>query len=409
MNLRARRVLTLAVGTLLLLFLGLIYAYSVLMAPLKAQFDWSVSGMTLIFAISIVAFTIGNLLAGKIESAVGVRPVDLLGAALLLAGFVGSSLVDGPSALAVVYLTYGVLASLGIGLVYNVVIPVVTSWFPDACGMAQGVSLMGFGMGGFLLGPMAAQLYTVLDWRVAFVGVGVVFSALTVACSLILREPTADELAKLPAAVPAQSAGGAAAAPVRDCGVAQMVGDRTFRLLYVFLFMLGSVGMGITGIGKELPASLGVDALGAAFVIGFVNVGNGLGRLVAGTLLDRLGRGRTMVGVGLLSMVGTILLVLSLLGESTALMTVACLVAGLAWGAAVVCMPFVTRTEWGMANMASNMAVVNTYSIFGAVLGSWGAGLLAERLGSFIPVLVIMAFMGAAGTFVALALAKSSR
>lgn len=409
MNLRARRVLTLAVGTLLLLFLGLIYAYSVLMAPLKAQFDWSVSGMTLIFAISIVAFTIGNLLAGKIESAVGVRPVYLLGAALLLAGFVGSSLVDGPSALAVVYLTYGVLASLGIGLVYNVVIPVVTSCFPDACGMAQGVSLMGFGMGGFLLGPVAAQLYTVLDWRVAFVGVGVVFSALTVACSLILREPTADELAKLPAAVPAQSAGGADAAPVRDCGVAQMVWDRTFRLLYVFLFMLGSVGMGITGIGKELPASLGADALGAAFVIGFVNVGNGLGRLVAGTLLDRLGRGRTMVGVGLLSMVGTILLVLSLLGESTALMTVACLVAGLAWGAAVVCMPFVTRTEWGMANMASNMAVVNTYSIFGAVLGSWGAGLLAERLGSFIPVLVIMAFMGAAGTFVALALAKSSR
>ena len=409
MNLRARRVLTLAVGTLLLLFLGLIYAYSVLMAPLKPQFCWSVSGMTLIFAISIVAFTIGNLLAGKIESAVGVRPVYLLGAALLLAGFVGSSLVDGPSALAVVYLTYGVLASLGIGLVYNVVIPVVTSWLPDACGMAQGVSLMGFGMGGFLLGPVAAQLYTVLDWRVAFVGVGVVFSALTVVCSLILREPTSDELAKLPAAVPAQSAGGADAAPVRDCGVAQMVGDRTFRLLYVFLFMLGSMGMGITGIGKELPASLGADALWAAFVIGFVNVGNGLGRLVAGTLLDRLGRGRTMVGVGLLSMVGTILLVLSLLGESTALMTVACLVAGLAWGAAVVCMPFVTRTEWGMANMASNMAVVNTYSIFGAVLGSWGAGLLAERLGSFIPVLVIMAFMGAAGTLVALALAKSSR
>ena len=409
MNLRACRVLTLAVGTLLLLFLGLIYAYSVLMAPLKAQFDWSVSGMTLIFAISIVAFTIGNLLAGKIESAVGVRPVYLLGAALLLAGFVGSSLVDGPSALAVVYLTYGVLASLGIGLVYNVVIPVVTSWFPDACGMAQGVSLMGFGMGGFLLGPVATQLYTVLDWRVAFVGVGVVFSALTVACSLILREPTSDELAKLPAAVPAQSTEEADAAPVRDCGVAQMVGDRTFRLLYVFLFMLGSVGMGITGIGKELPASLGADALGAAFVIGFVNVGNGMGRLVAGTLLDRLGRGRTMVGVGLLSMVGTILLVLSVLGESTALMAVACLVEGLAWGAAVVCMPFVTRTEWGMANMASNMAAVNTYSIFGAVLGSWGAGLLAERLGSFIPVLVIMAFMGAAGTLVALALAKSSR
>lgn len=408
MNLSARRVATLAIGTMLLLFLGLIYAYSVLMAPLKARFEWSVSGMTLIFAISIVAFTIGNLAAGRIEATRGVRPVYLLGAALLLAGFAGSSLVDGASALAVVYLTYGVLASLGIGLVYNVVIPVVTAWFPDRCGMAQGVSLMGFGMGGFLLGPVATQLYTIVDWRAAFMGVGVVFSALVVACSLVLREPRPDELAALPAAVPAAGADGDEA-PVRDCGVSEMVRTRTFRLLYLFLFMLGSVGMGIVGIGRELPASLGADALGAAFVIGFVNVGNGLGRLAAGTLLDRLGRGRTMVGVAALSVAGTALLMASLVAGSTVLMTPACLVCGLAWGAAVVCMPFVTRTEWGMANMASNMAVVNTYSIFGAVLGSWGAGILAEHLGSFLPVLAIMAAMGVAGIVVALIMCRQER
>lgn len=408
MNLSARRVATLAIGTMLLLFLGLIYAYSVLMAPLKAQFEWSVSGMTLIFAISIVAFTIGNLAAGRIEGTRGVRPVYLLGAALLLAGFAGSSLVDGASALAVVYLTYGVLASLGIGLVYNVVIPVVTAWFPDRCGMAQGVSLMGFGMGGFLLGPVATQLYTIVDWRAAFMGIGVVFSALVVACSLVLREPRPDELAALPAAVPAAGADGDEA-PVRDCGVSEMVRTRTFRLLYLFLFMLGSVGMGIVGIGRELPASLGADALGAAFVIGFVNVGNGLGRLAAGTLLDRLGRGRTMVGVAALSVAGTALLMASLVAGSTVLMTPACLVCGLAWGAAVVCMPFVTRTEWGMANMASNMAVVNTYSIFGAVLGSWGAGILAEHLGSFLPVLAIMAAMGVAGIVVALIMCRQER
>ena len=351
--------------------------------------------MTLIFAISIVAFTIGNLLAGKIESPV--IPPGLPAGQLCWRASSGPRWWTAPPRSWWSTSPTAFLPALSVGSIYNVVLR-CASWFPDACGMAQGVSLMGFGMGGFLLGPVAAQLYTVLDWRVAFVGVGVVFSALTVACSLILREARPTSWPSSPP-FPAQPAGGTDAAPVRDCGMAQIIPGRPLAL-YVFLFMLGSVGMGITGIGKELPASLGADALGAAFVIGFVNVGNGLGRLVAGTLLDRLGRGRTMVGVGLLSMVGTILLVLSLLGESTALMTVACLVAGLAWGAAVVCMPFVTRTEWGMANMASNMAVVNTYSIFGAVLGSWGAGLLAERLGSFIPVLVIMAFMGAAETLV---------
>ena len=80
----------------------------------------------------------------------------------------------------------------------------------------------------------------------------------------------------------------------------------------------------------------------------------------------------------------------SLAQVSVGLQLIACLLFGLSWGAAIVTMPFITRREWGQENLAQNMAIVNTYSIFGSMVGSFGAGILAEACGSYTPVLAIM-------------------
>ena len=301
------------------------------------------------------------------------------------------------------YAAYGVAASFGIGWVYNVVIPTVTSWFPDKCGFAQGVCLMGFGAGGFVLGPVATQLYSVLPWRGTLVGFAVVFAALVASSAAVLKAPGDAEASELAALTAGASAGdaGAEAADDRFVSTGQMLRTPTFWLLYAFLFMLGSIGMGITGIGRELPLSLGASDLAAAVVIGFVNVGSGGGRLSCGIALDKLGRHRTMRIIGFGGTVAPAVMIASLLSGSLAVQAVACLLTGMSWGAAVVTMPFVSRTEWGLANMAQNMAMVNTYSIFASLVGSFGAGMLYGACGSFLPVLGIMTALGVASVLLA--------
>lgn len=393
----------LVVSTALLLFLGLIYAYSVLLAPLKVEFGWSVAQMTLVFALSICSFTLGSLAVGPLVRAKKNAVALLAGAAMLAAGFLGTALASGGAALYMAYAAYGVAASFGIGWVYNVVIPTVTSWFPDKCGFAQGVCLMGFGAGGFVLGPVATQLYSVLPWRGTLVGFAVVFAALVAGSAAVLKAPgdaEASELAALAAGAGAGDAG-AEAADDRFVSSGQMLRTPTFWLLYAFLFMLGSIGMGITGIGRELPLSLGASDLAAAVVIGFVNVGSGVGRLSCGIALDKLGRHRTMGIIGLGGTVAPAVMIASLLSGSLAVQAVACLLTGMSWGAAVVTMPFVSRTEWGLANMAQNMAMVNTYSIFASLVGSFGAGMLYGACGSFLPVLGIMTALGVASVLLA--------
>ncbi len=391
----------LAVSTALLLFLGLIYAYSVLLAPLKIEFGWSVAQMTLVFALSICSFTLGSLAVGPLVRAKKNTVALVAGAAMLAAGFLGTALASGASALYVAYASYGIAASFGIGWVYNVVIPTVTSWFPDRCGFAQGVCLMGFGAGGFVLGPLAAQLYSLLPWRATLMGFVVIFATLVAGSALALKAPTDDEASRLAA----RAAGaGEAASDVSDdrfVSSSKMLRTPTFWLLYAFLFMLGSIGMGITGIGRELPLSLGASDLAAAVVIGFVNVGSGVGRLSCGIALDRLGRHKTMRIIGCGGTVAPLVMIASLLSGSLAVQAVACLLTGMSWGAAVVTMPFVSRTEWGQANMAQNMAVVNTYSIFASLVGSFGAGMLYGACASLLPVLGIMTALGVASVLLA--------
>ena len=404
MMLDKKRNKLLVVSTALLLFLGLIYAYSVLLAPLKVEFGWSVAQMTLVFALSICSFTLGSLAVGPLVRAKKNAVALLAGAAMLAAGFLGTALASGGAALYMAYAAYGVAASFGIGWVYNVVIPTVTSWFPDRCGFAQGVCLMGFGAGGFVLGPVATQLYSVLPWRGTLVGFAVVFAALVAGGAAVLKAPGDAEASELAALAAGAGAGDADAAEVADdrfVSSGQMLRTPTFWLLYTFLFMLGSIGMGITGIGRELPLSLGASDLAAAVVIGFVNVGSGVGRLSCGIALDKLGRHRTMRIIGFGGTVAPVVMIVSLLSGSLAVQAVACLLTGMSWGAAVVTMPFVSRTEWGLANMAQNMAMVNTYSIFASLVGSFGAGMLYGVCGSFLPVLGIMTALGVASVLLA--------
>ena len=397
-----RRYGVLCAGMVLLLFLGLIYAYSVLLAPLKAEFAWSMSGMTFIFALSISAFTLGGLLSGQIVRLERIRSGLLLGAFLLLSGFLGVPLATGEGSLALAAVMYGVLASFGIGVVYNIVIPVISGWFPDKPGFAQGVCLMGFGMGGFLFGPVVTSLYAHFAWRFVITAVGSVFAVLIAASSLIIRLPRVEELG-LPAPSCASSV---PASTHKDTAVGgsvlrELFASPFFYLEFLFLFFMGSNGMGITGIGRELPLALGVHDMAAAFIIGFVNIGSGIGRFGGGILLDRIGCEQTMLGIAAVGIASPIIVALSLAWGSVLLQMIGCLCFGASWGAGIVTMPFISRREWGQAGLAQNMAVVNTYSIFGALAGSFGAGLMVEATGSYYPVLAVMVVFACAAFVVA--------
>lgn len=378
----------LSLTTLLLFFLGLIYAYSVVLAPQKELWGWSVPQMTLVFALSITVFTLGGLVGARLNEALGSRTTLLIAGVLLAAAFWGCSLANGPFAFAVTCLCYCVVGGLGIGIAYDVLLPAITGWFPDHTGLAQGIGLMGFGMGGFIMGPALAACYSVASWRLVLQVLGAAFLGLLVFSAFFVAQGKKDSAQKVPAGT-AEAV--QAEAPQLE-PLSALLSDKRFYLLYLWLFTICGSGMGISGLGRELPLSLGADPMMAAVIIGFVSVGSGLGRFAGGFFADKFGAPVTIRTTSIGMVASQSLMVLSLVTQSLAVQTLALLACGFCWGVAVIMMTYVSSETWGAQAMTRNMAVVNTNSIFSSLVGSCGGGLLAQAFGTQVALCALLGF-----------------
>lgn len=88
------------------------------------------------------------------------------------------------------YLTYGVLTGLGIGIAYNVVIGTVSAWFPDQKGLCSGCLMMGFGASSLILGNAADALFkSAFGWRTTYIILGASICIVLLLAGFLLKKP----------------------------------------------------------------------------------------------------------------------------------------------------------------------------------------------------------------------------
>ena len=96
--------------------------------------------------------------------------------------------------MALLYLAYGFLAGLGIGISYNVVVATVSAWFPDKKGLCSGCLMMGFGASALVLGNWASSMFEgAMGWRRTYVILGLALGAVLILTGLILKRPAANQ------------------------------------------------------------------------------------------------------------------------------------------------------------------------------------------------------------------------
>src|SRR6184192_1782619 len=120
-------------GVFLQIALGAVYAWSVFRIPLSKQFGWSISQVTFTFTISIFVLGFAAFFGGLWMNRVGPRAVALTagtfyGLGVFLASFSANKLWW-------LYLSYGVIGGIGLGLGYIVPVATLVKWFPDRRGL----------------------------------------------------------------------------------------------------------------------------------------------------------------------------------------------------------------------------------------------------------------------------------
>ncbi|MGD0901261.1 MAG: OFA family MFS transporter, partial [Thermoguttaceae bacterium] len=307
-------------------------------------------------------------------------------------------------------LGFGVLAGTGIGFGYASATPPAVKWFPAArTGLIAGIVVSGFGLASVYAAPLANWLIAgspgpgpslpavVAPWLsmlalavqdlqtwLGHLGVGTGIPSTMVilgAAFLVVVVGLAQLLAAPPKGyVPAASTapGSRKAAPSRDASPLEMLRTPQFYLLW-FMYACGA-GAGLMIISKL--ATIGKEQAGyehGFVLVAAMAVGNGAGRIIAGSLSDRLGRQATLLACFVFQAVLMIVVSMTqrdtILGTPYALMALSALI-GANYGANLSLFPSITKDYYGLKNFGVN---------YGLVFTAWGVGgfvfpLLAGRL-----------------------------
>jgi len=379
-----KRWIYLGMGTLTLLFLGLIYAWSIFRTPIGELFpDWSISQLSLTFTISMIFFCLGGFAGGVLSKRMSIKTRMLISAVMLLIGFFTVSTIktDSPGAsLTMLYIFYGVFGGGGVGVAYNGVIGTLNKWFPDKVGLASGIMLMGFGLGGLVLGSVVNSMIGSMGILPVFRILGIVICIICVLAAFIIKAPGAEDSDAL-AALAASASGGKAKADAgseaRNYTAGEMLKTPQFWFFTIWAILLNSAGLLVINSAANISVAFG----GAAILGMIVSLFNGAGRIVAGNNFDRFGRFTSTLVNNAFMLAAGILLTLG--GMTGAYIFILCglVFVGLAYGGCPTITSAYINKAFGPANFPTNFSIANFSLIPAATIGPMISSALLESAG----------------------------
>ncbi|HEY0754021.1 MAG TPA: OFA family MFS transporter [Ktedonobacteraceae bacterium] len=340
------------------LALGAVYAWSVFLNPVIKAYGVTKVPANLTFSVALLAIGVTAGFGGYLNSRFGPRAIAtvggiIYGAGIILAGFAAPNLF-------VLYLTYGIIGGIGLGLGYIVALAMLIKWFPDRRGFIAGLAVAGFGAGAALTGPVAA------NYMLGPLGLGRTLNILGIAY-LVIVVVAAQFFRKAPDGY-APPGWVAVNKPQelrskRDYDLREALSSPKWYVLWLTLALNVTAGAALISVASPLAQDFTKVTAGvAATLVITISIFNGAGRLFWGWLSDAIGRPFTFLSLFVVQIIAFLLL--PSIGNFALLFIPASLI-GLCYGGGFGTMPAFAADFFGSKNAGT---------IYGVMLTAWSAG-----------------------------------
>lgn len=288
------------------LSIGQVYAFSVFNLPMTRLLgisqstpdDWKLTSVGWIFSIAIAILGLSAAIFGRWVEEGGPRRAMFASACCFGGGFLVAAYGLSIHSLWLVYLGYGVLGGVGLGLGYISPVSTLMKWFPDRPGMATGLAIMGFGGGALIGSPLAIWLMTFFSSPTSlgvvptFVAMGIIYFALMMFGVFTVRLPAPGWR---PAGwTPSTTRSGMITSANVHADTA--IRTRQFWLLWAVLCLNVTAGIGVLGQASAMSQEMFpgvITAVAAAGFVGLLSIFNMAGRFIWSSASDYLGRKTT--------------------------------------------------------------------------------------------------------------------
>lgn len=292
---------------------GLIYTWSIWVQPICQEYGWDTNQVALMGNVMLATFVFGVTIGGQLLPKLGAKKSCLIGTVAFGGFFIISAYVTSP---VVMYLTYGGVAGIGVGILYVVCQFAASAWFPNNRGMVMGIFLAIFGLSVTIFtGPINGMLGS-MGVKSTMTIMGVLIVVVCLIGSVIVSAPpagwTPDNAGTEQKAVNADNA------DEKSLTVKEAVKTKTFWMITVaysllvwpYAFISSYLGIYISE-EKMLSTAVVVTAVSAT------GIGSALGRFLGGILVDKLGTKKTYLVMCLCSVLACVVMMTA--GNATVL------------------------------------------------------------------------------------------
>jgi MFS family permease len=359
---------------------GILLTFGVFFKPILAEFGWTKAQLSSVFSAFMSVRIMTSLPVGYLTDKFGVRVVVLLGAILASTSLFFTSTFTN---LFELYLYYGILFSIGTSCAYIPVTSAVSRWFRRKRGLAIGIVVLGLGLGTLVMTPLAGLLISSYGWRKSYVVLGLTLFVVLVGCGALLKQAPKNLHQKTNREASCDTL---VLSGDNSYNLRQAIGTRAFWMqggTWFFLsFALYSVLIHIV----SYAINIGVQPIKASTILGIIGGFSLLGRVIMGSISDRLGRKKSTVICSLMNLAA----LTGMLVSSDRLMFYGCcFIFGFSYGGWGVQMPAMCADYFGERNSGSILGGIFLIAQAGMAIGPWLSGYMIDLTGSYRPLFLM--------------------
>ena len=273
--------------------------------------------------------------------------------------------------LALLYIGYGVLMGVGLGLGYLSPVKTLMLWFKDNKGLATGISVCAFGFASTIASPIITYLTSHYSLQRTFVTLSCIYFVPMITAHLLLKKPEGW--------TEPQTKG--------NFDYKGFLTDKRFIAIWIFFFLNITCGLALIPIASPMLIELNFKPVHIALVVSIMGIFNGAGRLAFAAMSDKLRRRITMYYVVFVLSTATVIMTLIVHD----LLPFMLIIISSCYGAGFALLPSLVSDIWGMKNISKQ---------HGLILSAWGVAglcgnqlsmLIQKRTGSHLSVLYVLA------------------
>jgi MFS family permease len=367
---------------------GILYVWSVISKYLVNELHWTNKEASLPYTTVTIAFVLAMLFFGRVLDSKGPSICILFSGLLMGGGLILSGLSRNPW---LMVLTFGIINGAGIGITNLAASPTSMKWFPpEKKGMIAGIVAGGVGFAPVIYSPAANFLIKKVGLSATFIIFGVFALAVVIPLSRIIKNPPTGYSPKDHSTSEASGQGltsgskSVSAVSIKsdlpaDMSFRDMLKTTSFYRFWIMLAFASSAGLMIIANAANI-ARIQVTWEGGYLLVILLSIFNAAGRILGGTISDKIGRINMMRIIFFLQAANMLLFARY---ASIAVLAVGIMAAGLFYGAILSVFPATSADYYGLKNYGKNYSALFTGWGVGGVIGPMTAAAIMDATKSY--------------------------